>query len=83
MAKEIKAPPALLARNVLEKHLALKEQNSKSNIRCFLHFIFFFVHNKKLFNYSDSRPAISKLLKDTTLIEEKDMAYEVYLVIMA
>ena len=55
IAESINAPPALLARHILEKHLTEKGENS-------------------------SRPVISKLLKDTTLIEEKELAYELYLV---
>ncbi|XP_017879510.1 uncharacterized protein C15orf41 homolog isoform X1 [Ceratina calcarata] len=57
MAKEIGAPPALLARNVLEKHCGKDDSNV-------------------------SRNEVSKLFKDTTLIQDKDLAYEVYLCIL-
>lgn len=57
MAKEIEAPPALLARNVLEKHCGQEDCNI-------------------------SRKEVSKLFKDTTLIEDKDLSYEVYLCIL-
>ncbi|XP_076165399.1 CDAN1-interacting nuclease 1 [Ptiloglossa arizonensis] len=54
MAKDIGAPPALLARKVLEIHCEQDEPNV-------------------------SRHEVSKLFKDTTLIQDKDLAYEVYL----
>ncbi|XP_014602519.1 PREDICTED: uncharacterized protein C15orf41 homolog isoform X2 [Polistes canadensis] len=57
MAKEINAPPALLARNVLEKHCSQDDPNI-------------------------SRKDVSRLFKDTTLIEDKDLSYEVYLCIL-
>ncbi|XP_043255433.1 uncharacterized protein LOC122399098 isoform X2 [Colletes gigas] len=57
MAKDIGAQPALLARNVLEKHCGRDDSNV-------------------------SRNEVSKLFKDTTLIQDKDLAYEVYLCIL-
>ncbi|CAL7951064.1 unnamed protein product [Xylocopa violacea] len=57
MAKNIGAAPALLARNVLEKHCGKDESNV-------------------------SRNEVTKLFKDTTLIQDKDLAYEVYLCIL-
>ncbi|XP_015439682.1 PREDICTED: uncharacterized protein C15orf41 homolog [Dufourea novaeangliae] len=57
MAKDIGAPPALLARNVLEKYCGKDDPNV-------------------------SRNEVSKLFKDTTLIQDKDLAYEVYLCIL-
>nr|XP_003705213.1 PREDICTED: uncharacterized protein C15orf41 homolog [Megachile rotundata] len=57
MAKEIGAPPALLARNILEKHCGRDDPNFSKN-------------------------EVSKLFKDTTLIQDKDLAYEIYLCIL-
>ncbi|XP_031831281.1 CDAN1-interacting nuclease 1 isoform X2 [Nomia melanderi] len=57
LAKDIGAPPALLARNVLEKHCEKHDPNV-------------------------SRDEISKLFKDTTLIQDKDLSYEVYLCVL-
>ncbi|KAG7200205.1 hypothetical protein KM043_000637 [Ampulex compressa] len=57
MAKDIGAPPALLARNVLEKHCECDDSNVTRN-------------------------EVTKLFKDTTLIGDKDLAYEVYLCIL-
>ncbi|XP_076656942.1 CDAN1-interacting nuclease 1 [Halictus rubicundus] len=53
LAKNLSVPPALLAKNVLEKH-----------------------------DPDVSRSEIGRLFKDTTLIQNKDLAYEVYLCVL-
>lgn len=57
MAKDIGAPPALLARNILAKHYERDDRNLSKN-------------------------EVNKLFKDTTLIQDKDLAYEIYLCIL-
>ncbi|XP_033334038.1 CDAN1-interacting nuclease 1 [Megalopta genalis] len=57
LAKDLSVPPALLAKNILEKH-------------CEIH------------DHSVSRNEIGKLFRDTTLIQDKDLAYEVYLCVL-
>ncbi|XP_015591240.1 uncharacterized protein C15orf41 homolog [Cephus cinctus] len=54
IAKQLQAPPALLARHVLEKHYDIAKPNTP-------------------------KAELKKQFKDTTLIEDKDLAYEVYL----
>ncbi|XP_066591567.1 CDAN1-interacting nuclease 1 isoform X2 [Prorops nasuta] len=56
MSKKIGAPPALLAKNILEKHYSGNNNVTKSDI--------------------------AKFLKDTTLIEHKGLAYEIYLCVI-
>lgn len=84
MAKDIDASPALLARNVLEKYCTNDDANGNK-------YLIIEKQEMKIYKYVKaknithivlvSKNIISNLFKDTTLIGDKDLAYEVYLVI--
>lgn len=75
MAVKIDAPPALLARHILEKYCICENLNGKLHIK----YIYYIVINIS-YTCLVSKSCIGKLIKDTTLIENKDLAYEIYLV---
>ena len=67
--------PALLARSIIERHYKKSDKSSKIFIlykKLFLENNFFFLEPAKLL--------VSTLLKNTALIDDRDLAFETYLV---